>query len=196
MARIYARDNARTPTSDTMLDRARPAIMRGSVRDDRESEIERVDLHPEFDANKWANPTNLDAPAPRPGFSQRWIADGISPTTGLPSKEWARKMREGYAPRDAATLSARDRQIYPSAKTQSGNDVIRMAGLVLCEIPRALAEQRRLAVKDILSRQRESVPEAINELRKKQEAVRGVLGEAQLTDEERSFTGRRAATMI
>lgn len=191
MGRTYSRDGGQAVE---LHERARPAVMRNSMHVDRDAEIQREDFYPEISASKWINPTNLDAPPPRQGYVQRWIADNVA-ANGLPSKEWVRKMREGWRPRLAETLSERQQQIYPTAKAQSGGDIIRMAGLVLCEIPKVGMENRRKAVQEVLARQRRAIPDAINELRKK-EAVRNAIGEAELTDDERSFTGRRAATMV
>jgi hypothetical protein len=54
-------------------------------------------------ASKW-RPTNLlEAPEPRPGFKQRWIATmvlGQETPTNV-----AKRMREGWQPRDIKTVS-------------------------------------------------------------------------------------------
>lgn len=199
MGRIYARTGSaatierEAPASIEMHERQRPHVMRHSPHTSREAEIQREDLHPELLATSILNPQRLAAPTPQPGYVQRWIADGTTAGQGS-SGDWTVRIRQGWAPRSPDTISERQRAIWPSAKTQSGIDVIRIGGLVLCEIPRQVMEQRRQAVEDVIGRQRRAVPKALNEFRKR-EGVREAIGELELTDDDNSFTGRRAATM-
>jgi len=199
MGRIYSRGAAadtieREPQSIEMHERHRPHVMRHAMHTSREAEVQREDLHPEMLATNILNPARLAAPPPQPGYVQRWIADGTTAAHGS-SGEWTVRMRQGWAPRDPNTISSRQRQIWPSAKTQSGTDVIRIGGLVLCEIPKQVMEQRRKAVTDVIDRQRRAVPKALNEFRKR-EGVREAIGDLEVTDDDNSFTGRRAATMV
>ena len=50
----------------------------------------------------WKPPSLLDAPAPRPGYTQRWIATSIQGKE-TPDNVYKR-MREGWSPRKADTV--------------------------------------------------------------------------------------------
>lgn len=189
MSRMYDRTGASAPTF-----RERPQVMRHVAHVDRDAEIERAPLRAELDPMKVINPTNLDAPEPRPGYVQRWISD--QGADGTVSKEWARKMKQGWSPRDPSTISDHQRRIYETSKTQSGDGAIRMAGLVLCEIPRNVAMERKHAVDELIRRQRASVHPSAANLKNGEARKAGVAGELTITDDTRVMRGRRAATMI
>lgn len=189
MSRMYDRAGSAAP-----MFRERPLTMRSSAHVDRDAEIERTPMHAELDPIKIINPTNLDAPEPRAGYVQRWITDTSS--DGSVSKEWARKIRQGWSPRDPASISDHQRRIYETTKNQSGQGVIRMAGLVLCEIPRNVAMERKHAVDELIRRQRASVNPAIARLKNGEARKAGVADDVIVTDDTRVMKGRRAATMI
>lgn len=197
MSRIYSRGaSAAAVKTIDVHERQRPHILRGSLHVDREATIAREELHPEINAGKWINPTNLDAPDPRPGYVQRWVRDGSLGGDGV-SADWTRKMREGWEPRDPSTIPPKQRMMYPSAKSVGGVDVIRIANLVLCEIPKRVAMQRRLGINDIIERQRQSVPTAIQDLRKNaSRELRDAISEPRVEESENNYTGRRTATMV
>jgi len=114
-----ADERRRTPTHQT--------------RDALKPSAEKV--HQEAKDIQWTPPMTLDAPPPRPGYSQRWIRAIVGPDHDL--KNWSRKMREGWQPRDPATLPAEYVSLPTSKMTQGGwkGGVIMIEGMVLCEIP-------------------------------------------------------------
>lgn len=191
MTRVYSkteRDGA------DVIERERPAIVRGSVHETRDAEADRSDIRAEINPSKWVNPTSLDAPEARTGFVQRWIADGSTSNDGSGISHWMKKMREGWSPRDPATVPERQRRLYPTAKASGGEDIIRVAGLVLCEMPKQVAMQRYNAVRDLNAHQLKAIPESLQELRSREGAA--ALGPIEVTEGENVIHGRRSATMV
>lgn len=185
--RIYSRVSS-------PAERERPTQMREAVHDDRDASIHRGDLHPEMDARRWINPTSLDAPAPRPGHVQRWVRDGSSPTADdRDVAHYMRKVREGWSPRDPATIPAAERRMYPSVKSAGGDDMIRVAGLVLMEMPIHVANQRRQAMMEVNQNQMQAIAPSAEQLRGAQFA--GV-GGVQQEDRVAAYQGRKANSMV
>lgn len=186
MGRIYSRADAGDYEDDT-LTRDRPMALRHAAHETRDAEAERPKtLREETDAARWINPTSLDAPNPRPGFVQRWIDESDG-------SHWMKKMREGYSPRDPATLTERDRQLYQTTKSTSGQDMIRVGKSVLCEIPIQVARARRRAVDELQHNQMRSIPESVQELNKRGGQS---FGPVKVNDQEFSARGRQSATMV
>jgi hypothetical protein len=195
MSRIYSRAGVghnEGPALD-VADRERQPIVRHSVHTDRDATADREDgvRRETKNASAWINPASLEAPRPRPGFVQRWIADGML-SGSANEKNWSKRMREGWSPRDASTIPESQRTGYPTAKTPSGSDCVRVAGMVLCEMPQQIARQRYDAVHDLIRRQSKSMPESMEELRRKGRTNGLDIDQA---DEEATYRGRRAATM-
>jgi hypothetical protein len=170
--------------------------MRHAAHETRESDDRLDDVHPEHNLKNWINPSSLVAPPARSGFVQRWVSDGAMSggDSGTAERNYARKMREGWRPRDPATVPADLRDIYPSSRISNGHDVIRVSGLVLMELPVQAARQRHDAVNDAIRRQSKSIPKSTDELRRGMRES-GV-GELEVTDSNTSLRGRRAATMV
>jgi hypothetical protein len=190
--RIYNR-GAAAPS----IERERPHVMRHSMHTTRDVEVERRDFHEELDPIKMLNPTNLEAPPARPGYVQRWISDSVhGDSGGSVSKEWTRKMRQGWSPRDPSTVSPAELRIYETGKSQSGQGLIRMSGLVLCEMPRAAAEARAWAVQEKNKRLRASAHPGTEALRNGEARKAGAVSDVTITDDTRVVKGRRAATML
>lgn len=202
MARIYSRGGAATLDRDddgfeSVHERERAPVLRTSARESRDAEIARDDMRVDRIGIPGINAAALEAPPPNPGMVQRWIADGSSGAEGQGATlDWLRKMREGWTPRKPDTIPKSMRHIYQSFKMTNGVEVIKVGSLVLCELPRQAAEQRRLAVADTIAKQRKMVPQSLQELRKKARSGGGP--DMEITDDsERTFTGRRrAATMV
>lgn len=200
MPRIYSRSAGHVSTFDeddidealeASTERAPSIGARHAVRATTDAMLERYELERgEIEPTKWVNPSNLDAPRPRDGYVQRWIRDGIGNESD--NLNWMRKMREGWSPRDPATIPPAERNLYPSAKLANGLDVIRVAGLVLCEMPRQVAMQRRLAVEDSIKRQRAALPDSVEQLSKQERS----LGPVKVEEETRVVRGRQPATMV
>jgi len=75
----------------------------------------------------------LLAPKPQTGMRQKWVrylrADGV-----VDQVNWSQKMRYGFVPRPASSLSERERH-FPVERHSRLGEVIQVAGLILCEIP-------------------------------------------------------------
>lgn len=109
------------------------------VRASREQEMrESEDVHEEEDA-PWERPTSLEAPFPRPGMRQRWVRVGTlnrDDATNL-----ARKLREGWKPRQADTIP--DTYKYPTLQNGQFAGFVGVEQMVLMEMPEKRWRQRR-----------------------------------------------------
>ena len=97
-----------------------------------------VAVHAE-ESKPWVRPTSLEAPPARPGFTQRWIRVGMNGQDDPTNT--ARKFREGWKPRPAASIPAS----YHAPTIQHGkwSGCIGVEGMLLCEMPNTLVEKRR-----------------------------------------------------
>ena len=96
------------------------------------------------DANKvddkpWVRPTSLDAPPARPGFIQRWIR--VSMKGEADATNTSRKFREGWKPRPADTVTSSYQ--VPTISHGKWAGAIGVEGMLLCEMPKAMADKRR-----------------------------------------------------
>lgn len=168
--RIYSRDTNPTPIPGIRVaERERPATLHHAVHTSREAAETRVDKHAEFNANRVLANTYLEAPPPRPGFKQRWIKDGSHDAADdTAQRNWWLKKRQGWQVRDPETVPEELRHLYPSTHLGSGQDAIRVASQVLCEMPVNVMHQRSMAIRDLIARQNSSVSAtASDDLRKK-----------------------------
>jgi hypothetical protein len=88
--------------------------------------------------SNWRPGNLLEAPEARPGFKQRWIATmvlGQEQPTNV-----AKRMREGWRPRDPKTV--KDAQNFPTIDHGKFSGYIGIEGMVLCEIPQELWNER------------------------------------------------------
>lgn len=90
----------------------------------------------------WKPPSLLDAPEPRPGYTQRWIATSIQ-GKDTPDNVYKR-MREGWEPRSADTVKSK---LFPTINHGQWEGCIGIEGMLLCEMP----EERHQAMKDYYS---------------------------------------------
>ena len=89
-------------------------------------------------ASKWRPSNLLEAPEPRPGYAQRWVATmvlGQETPTNV-----AKRLREGWAPRDVKTI--KDGQHFPTIEHGKFAGHIGIEGIVLCEMPQEMLDQR------------------------------------------------------
>ena len=89
-------------------------------------------------ASKWRPSNLLEAPEPRPGYAQRWVATmvlGQETPTNV-----AKRLREGWAPRDVKTI--KDGQHFPTIEHGKFAGHIGIEGMVLCEMPTNMVKQR------------------------------------------------------
>ena len=78
----------------------------------------------------WKPPPLLDAPTPRPGYTQRWIATSIQ-GKDTPDNVYKR-MREGWEPRKADTVKDK---LFPTINHGQWAGSIGIEGMLLCEMP-------------------------------------------------------------
>ena len=78
----------------------------------------------------WKPPALLDAPEPRPGYQQRWVATSIQGRE-TPDNVYKR-MREGWEKRDASTVKD---QTYATINHGQWAGCIGVEGMLLCEMP-------------------------------------------------------------
>ena len=78
----------------------------------------------------WKPPSLLDAPEPRPGHTQRWIATSIQ-GRDTPDNVYKR-MREGWEPRKADTVKDK---LFPTINHGQWAGSIGIEGMLLCEMP-------------------------------------------------------------
>jgi len=87
--------------------------------------------------NQWRPTDLLEAPQPREGYVQRWIATSIlgqeTPTNV------ARRMREGWKPRDPKSVNDPNYSTLDHGKFAG---YIGVEGMVLCEMPIEMKKQR------------------------------------------------------
>lgn len=141
------------PDLDT-ANRLRDARIRGSGHETRDSDADLRNLpRTEIADHVWKQPTNLDAPPPRPGYVQRWIrAEFRSEQDNL---NWQGKIREGWVPRDPATVP--DSAVFFGTSSHMDKSVIRVGGLILCEKPIQQHRAKQQAVREATRRQEQSV---------------------------------------
>src|SRR3954462_15107629 len=110
--------------------------MNQNVNQTRANQTVHPDRPSDLDA-EWKNPTNLDAPPPRPGYRQRWVR--ISIRGAEDNANISKAFREGWKKREWDTVPAE----WQSLKVDDGrfSGGIGVHGLILCEIP----EQRIVA---------------------------------------------------
>ena len=100
----------------------------------------------------WKPPSLLDAPDPRPGMVQRWIATSIQGRE-TPDNVYKR-MRAGWNPRPADTVKD---QRYPTINHGQWAGSIGIEGMILCEMP----EEKFKAMKDYYRGKGEELNESI-----------------------------------
>lgn len=137
----------------------------------------------------YRRPTNLDAPKPRPGYLQRWIRADMR--SEADNNNWQLKMREGWTPRDPSTVP--DYEVLFGKHTHNGAGVIRVGGLVLCEMDERRVRAKRDYIRGLARQQEASVKEQTDKV--SHEGVRQGAAPIVREDEERVSTGRRPATM-
>lgn len=88
----------------------------------------------------WRPSNLLEAPEARPGFKQRWIATmvlGQEQPTNV-----ARRMREGWQPRDPKTVKSAEN--FPTIEHGKFSGFIGIEGMVLCEMPEEMVTERNM----------------------------------------------------
>lgn len=179
------------PDFDT-ASRLRENQARPSMHEGRDTEADIRSL-PRSDSSEyaWRRPMNLDAPTPRPGMVQRWVrAEFRSESDNL---NWQSKAREGWKPRDPATVSSAESYFGFTSSQHNGQGVIRVGGLILMEMEERRLLSRRQAVNAQTRHQEESVSMDTDKVSNEGRAI----GAPPIVREERAevSTGRRPTTM-
>jgi hypothetical protein len=86
----------------------------------------------------WERSSELQAPKPRPGFTQRWIRVRLG--TDEDAKNSMKKFREGWIPRGLDTVP--EGYVPPTFLHSRLGNVIGVDDLILCEMPITKAAQR------------------------------------------------------
>lgn len=90
--------------------------------------------------SQWRPSNLLEAPEPRPGYKQRWIATmvlGQETPTNV-----AKRLREGWQPRDPKTV--KDADHYPTIEHGKFAGHIGIEGMLLCEMPEEMVNERNM----------------------------------------------------
>lgn len=138
---------------------------------------------------EWRRPTNLEAPPARPGYVQRWVRANLRSEGD--NNNWQLRMREGWTPRDPATVPEAD-AFFGTAK-HNGQGVIAVGGLILCEMDERRIISKRNAIREMTRRQENSVSEETDKISR--EGVRQGAAPIVREDTTHVSTGRRPATM-
>lgn len=87
---------------------------------------------------EWNRPSELEAPEPRPGFTQRWVRVRLGNEED--ARNSMRKFREGWLPRQLDTVP--EGYAPPTFSHSRLGNVIGVEDLILCEMPINKAIQR------------------------------------------------------
>jgi hypothetical protein len=104
-------------------------------------------------ADAWAEPSLLNAPAPRPGFVQRWMRTKLGADDD--ARNIMRRMNRGWRPRSADTIPAGE--FAPSMTIPSFGSVIGVEGMVLVERPAEMQASHEQYGRELADRQMQSV---------------------------------------
>lgn len=154
----YIRENpdefAETGRDMDTADRLREARERLPDRQTRDAEMDGRNQERSTTADyEWRRPTSLEAPKPRPGYVQRWVrAEMRAESDNL---NWTGKMREGWRPRDPATVP--DCEAFYAIGKQGSSNCIRVGGLILMEMEAQRLQAKKTAVHEQTRRQELSV---------------------------------------
>ena len=110
----------------------------------------------------WKPPSLLDAPEPRPGYTQRWIATSIQGKE-TPDNVYKR-MREGWEPRKADTVKD---QLYPTINHGQWAGSIGIEGMLLCEMPKEKHKAMKSYYQNKSSEANEAIPGELDALGRK-----------------------------
>lgn len=171
-------------------DRARYGAEREVMREDRDAEMDaRNQPRAETADYEWRRPTSLEAPPARPGMVQRWVRAEMR--TEADNLNWTGKLREGWRPRSPSTIP--ECEAFYGVGQLGSQDVVRVGGLILMEMPEQRLASKRNAVREQIRRQEESV--AMETAKISSEGVKQ--GFAPIVREERAdvSTGRRPRTL-
>ena len=114
---------------------------------------ERSEVRSPREEAAWKPPSLLDAPDPRPGMVQRWIATSIQ-GRDTPDNVYKR-MRAGWNPRPADTVKD---QRFPTINHGQWAGSIGVEGMILCEMPLEKFRSMKAYYNQRNDEQNESIP--------------------------------------
>lgn len=116
---------------------------------DQAEEIERDSELP----TAWRRPSQLDAPAPRPGYTQRWVRYRMGNTEDADNLD--KMLEQGWRPvkRSAAK---RVHELTADLRGKYGQYIVKR-GLILMELPEKFAAQRGKWTRDRLRRMTQAI---------------------------------------
>jgi hypothetical protein len=114
---------------------------------------ERSEVRAPREEAAWKPPSLLDAPDPRPGMVQRWIATSIQ-GRDTPDNVYKR-MRAGWNPRPADTVKD---QRFPTINHGQWAGSIGVEGMILCEMPQEKFKSMKAYYNQRNDEQNESIP--------------------------------------
>lgn len=149
-----ARGALAADTQETETTRGSRSGERETARLSRDQESRDADHFYDDDPfdQSWLGTSNLEAPPPRPGFEQRWIATRVM-GMDVPSHEM-RQTRQGWRPRDPSTVQ---NLAFPTFRDADGKGFIGYAGLVLMERPTKLHQIARARNREKIDRRTASI---------------------------------------
>lgn len=132
----------------------------------------------------WELPSALPEIPPRQGFVQRWVR--MASFNAEDSRNQSMKSREGWRARDPKTIPG----MYapPLARRSGFGNVCAVEGMVLCEMPKSRAKQRKAFFDARRAAQDRAVDEDINRI---SGAARPGIGRIEKTANSRVTTSRR-----
>lgn len=134
----------------------------------------------------WRRASNLGAPPARKGFVQMWIrVEAFGRPDG---RNYSRMYREGWRPRPLDTVPA---DFSPSTIKHGNQTVIGAEGMILCEMPKALAAKRRIFFKRRADAQMQAVEQNLMRVSRAGQQ-KGSFGPIEPTFKSESHTGKQA----
>lgn len=113
---------------------------------------------------QWSRGSDLAAPPPRPGYVQCWIRTMLGGEADAMNIARSMSPGEGWKPRLASTVS---QGIHaPTLQHGSYGEVIGVAGMILCERPKRMQEQKDAYDAAVLRQQRDSIDRDITKVQR------------------------------
>jgi hypothetical protein len=173
-------------------DRLREAHQREPMHETRDGDADARNIPRSATADLvYKAPMSLDAPAPRPGYAQRWIRlgfrNGEHDAINVQAKD-----REGWRPRDPASVPKGDAYFSLSSSAHQSGGVIRVGNLVLHEIPIEILRRKKQWLMEKNRRLEDSVRHDTDKA--SSEGMRRGFVPIVREDERQVSTGRRPAT--
>lgn len=181
---------------DEPVARTRAAEVRMPMRETRDADVrpdvDETAIDDELAVQEWRRPTALDAPPSRSGMVQRWVR--MTQRDGQDTVNWSGKFREGWRPRTPDTLPAQFAHL--KGVHQGAGSLITVGGMVLCEMPEKVLQQKRGYVRELNRRQELSVSAETDKISREGVAAGGAPITRQDEVRVERGSGRRPSTAL